>query len=125
MLPAIMKPLLDGTFVRKDASSWRGCRRSSSCWRSPAGSASTWPVIASTGSARKLVMDLRIRMFRKLLERPTAYYDDHPAGNLISKVTFDVTQVTAPRASVLTVVFKDTLAIPSASWAGCWAQTGS
>ena len=59
----------------------------------------------------KLVMDLREAMFSKLLALPTAYYDDHASGNLISKLTYDVTQVTAAATSVLTVVFKDTVSL--------------
>ncbi|MBI2509254.1 MAG: lipid ABC transporter permease/ATP-binding protein, partial [Betaproteobacteria bacterium] len=59
----------------------------------------------------RVVADLRNAMFAKLLALPAAYYDDHPSGNLISKLTFDVTQVMAAATSVLTIVFKDSLAI--------------
>ncbi|MFO0452800.1 MAG: lipid A export permease/ATP-binding protein MsbA, partial [Pseudomonadota bacterium] len=37
--------------------------------------------------------------------------DDQPSGTLISKLTYDVTQVTTAATSVLTVVFKDALVI--------------
>ena len=59
----------------------------------------------------KLVMDLREAMFGKLLGLPTPYYDDHASGNLISKITYDVTQVTAAGTSVLTVIFKDSVTL--------------
>jgi subfamily B ATP-binding cassette protein MsbA len=59
----------------------------------------------------KLVTDLRVAMFAKLLTLPTAYYDDHASGNLISKLTYDVTQVTAAATSVLTALFKDTVSL--------------
>jgi subfamily B ATP-binding cassette protein MsbA len=59
----------------------------------------------------KLVMDLRQAMFDKLLTLPTAVYDDRTTGNLISKLTYDVTQVTAAGTSVLTVLFKDSLSL--------------
>jgi len=59
----------------------------------------------------RLVMDLRGVMFRKLLTLPARYYDDQASGNLISKLTFDVMQVTTAATSVLTAVFKDTLVI--------------
>ncbi|HEY9447174.1 MAG TPA: lipid A export permease/ATP-binding protein MsbA [Burkholderiales bacterium] len=111
MLPAIMKPLLDGTFVRKDAAImvWMPAIIIILALARGLGEYMAGYCINWVGT--RLVMDLRNRMFRKLLELPTAYYDDHPAGNLISKVTFDVTQVTAAATSVLTVVFKDTLSI--------------
>ena len=56
-------------------------------------------------------MDLRGVMFRKLLTLPARYYDDQASGNLISKLTFDVMQVTTAATSVLTAIFKDTLVI--------------
>lgn len=111
MLPAIMKPLLDGTFVRKDATimAWMPAIIIALTVARGLGEYISGYCINWVGT--KVVMDLRNDMFRKLLVLPTAYYDDHPAGNLISKVTFDVTQVTAAATSVLTVVFKDTLGI--------------
>jgi len=42
----------------------------------------------------KLVLDLRDEMFRKNVTMPTRFYDTHSTGKLISKITFDVTQVT-------------------------------
>ena len=110
-LPALMKPLLDGTFVHKDEALMR--------WM-------PWVIIALVvvrGSAEyvasyginwvgnKLVMDLRQAMFDKLLTLPTAVYDDRATGNLISKLTYDVTQVTAAGTSVLTALFKDSLSL--------------
>ena len=59
----------------------------------------------------RVVIDLRNAMFAKLLALPASYYDEQPSGKLISKLTFDVTQVTAAATSVLTIVFKDALAI--------------
>jgi subfamily B ATP-binding cassette protein MsbA len=110
-LPATMKPLFDGAFVDRDTAVIR--------WM---------PLIiigifivrgvaeytASYGMAwvgNRLVMDLRAQMFARLLELPTPYYDEQASGNLISKLTYDVTQVTAAATSVLTVIFKDSLAI--------------
>ncbi|HSQ04866.1 MAG TPA: ABC transporter transmembrane domain-containing protein, partial [Burkholderiales bacterium] len=111
MLPAIMKPLLDGTFVRKDVTlmTWMPAIILAlvivrSLVEYAAGYCTNWV-------GNKVVMDLRNAMFHKLIELPAPYYDDHPSGNLISKVTYDVTQVTAAATSVLTVLFKDALAI--------------
>ncbi|MES2561379.1 MAG: ABC transporter transmembrane domain-containing protein, partial [Pseudomonadota bacterium] len=65
----------------------------------------------------RVVMDLRGAMFDKLLQLPTPFYDNNPAGNLISKVTFDVTQVTSAATNVLTAIFKDGLsAIALLGW---------
>jgi subfamily B ATP-binding cassette protein MsbA len=59
----------------------------------------------------RVVTDLRSAMFAKLLALPAQYYDGQPSGTLVSKLTFDVTQVAAASTSVLTIVFKDSLAI--------------
>ena len=59
----------------------------------------------------KVVMDLRDEMFRKLLALPTRFYDDHATGNLISKLTFDVTQVTAAATNVVTIFIRDSIII--------------
>ena len=111
LLPALLKPLLDGTFVKKDdfVIHWapililviffvRGLT-------SFAGSLS----IAWVGN--KLVMDLRAAMFKKLLSMPTRFYDEHATGQLISKVTFDVTQVTAAATQVVTISLRDSIII--------------
>ena len=111
MLPAIMKPLLDGTFVNKDATLmvWMPAIIIALVVVRGTGEYLSGYCINYVGT--RIVMDLRNEMFAKLLQLPTGYYDDHPSGNLISKVTFDVTQVTAAATSVLTVLFKDALAI--------------
>jgi subfamily B ATP-binding cassette protein MsbA len=59
----------------------------------------------------RLVMDLRREMFARLLELPTPQYDREASGNLISKLTYDVMQVTQAATSVLVVIFKDAVAI--------------
>jgi ATP-binding cassette, subfamily B, bacterial MsbA len=110
-LPAIMKPLFDGVFVERDAAIIR--------WmpliiiglfvvRAVAEYAATY-CMAWVGN--RLVMDMRARMFARLLELPTPYYDEQASGNLISKLTYDVTQVTTAATHVLAVIFKDTIAI--------------
>ena len=58
-----------------------------------------------------LVMDLRQQMFGRLLGLPTRYFDDQSAGALISKVTYDVGNVTAAATTVLTVLVRDSLTI--------------
>ena len=110
-LPALLKPLLDGVFVNKDpwVIHW-----------TPVfivglfvlrGLAEYVAQFALSWVGNRLVMDLRGIMFRKLLTLPARYYDDQASGNLISRLTFDVMQVTTAATSVLTAVFKDALVI--------------
>ena len=110
-LPALMKPLLDGTFVHKDETLMRWMPVVIVALVLVRGSAEYMASYAINWVGNKLVMDLRQAMFDKLLSLPTAVYDERASGNLISKLTYDVTQVTAAGTSVLTVLFKDTLSL--------------
>jgi subfamily B ATP-binding cassette protein MsbA len=111
VLPAILKPLLDGTFVHKDASLMQWMPIVIVALFIVRGVAEYAASYAMSWVGNRLVMDLRNVMFARLLVLPTSYYDDHPSGALISKLTYDVTQVTAAATSVLTVIFKDTVVI--------------
>ena len=116
-LPAVLKPLLDGTFVDKDESIMKWVPIVIVGIVVVRGLAEFVAQYAINWVGSRVVMDLRGAMFDKLLQLPTPFYDDHPAGNLISKVTFDVTQVTSAATNVLTAIFKDGLsAIALLGW---------
>lgn len=110
-LPAMMKPLLDGTFVDKDP--WL------MTWMPVLlvvlflvrGSANFVENYCSNWVASRVVLDLRDAMFRKLMRLPAGFYDEQGSGNLVSKVTYDVTQVTSAATSAVTVSIKDSIAI--------------
>ena len=110
-LPALMKPLLDGTFVERDPVLIRLIPVLIILLFLVRGVATFAGSYTSNWVGNKVVMDLRNEMFRKLLHLPNHYYADHPTGTLISKLTFDVTQVTTAATSVITVAVKDSLTI--------------
>ena len=110
-LPALLKPLLDGVFVAKDEAVIRWTPVFIVGLFVVRGFAEYLAQFALSWVGNRLVMDLRGVMFRKLLTLPARYYDDQASGNLISKLTFDVMQVTTAATSVLTAVFKDALVI--------------
>jgi subfamily B ATP-binding cassette protein MsbA len=110
-LPALLQPLLDGTFVHRDETLIRWMPVIILGLIVVRGSAEYMGAYAINWVGNKLVVDLRAAMFDKLLALPTPYYDDQASGNLISKLTYDVTQVTAAATSVLTVIFKDTISL--------------
>ena len=110
-LPALLKPLLDGVFVNKDESVIRWTPVFIVGLFVLRGLAEYVAQFALNWVGNRLVMDLRGIMFRKLLSLPARYYDDQASGNLISRLTFDVMQVTTAATSVLTAVFKDALVI--------------
>lgn len=110
-LPALLKPLLDGVFVEKNEAVIRWTPVFIVGLFVIRGFAEYLAQFALSWVGNRLVMDLRGVMFRKLLTLPARYYDEHASGNLISKLTFDVMQVTTAATSVLTAVFKDALVI--------------
>ena len=111
LLPALLKPMLDGTFVHKDETVVRLAPLLIVLIFLVRGVASFVATYAIGWVGNKLVMDLRDEMFRKLLALPTRFYDHHATGNLISKLTYDVTQVTAAATNVVTICIRDTIII--------------
>ena len=111
LLPAMLKPFLDGTFVHKDDLVMRWAPGIILVIFFVRGVASFLGSYAIYWVGTKLVMDFRAEMFSKLLSLPTRYYDDHATGTLISKLTYDVTQVTDAATSVVTVTVRDSIII--------------
>ena len=61
--------------------------------------------------ARHLVHELRCELFNKMLVAPSAYYDSHSQGVLISKITFNVEQVTGAATKALKIVVRESLTV--------------
>jgi subfamily B ATP-binding cassette protein MsbA len=110
-LPALMKPLIEGTFIEKDPVLIRWMPVLIVLLFALRGAAAYVAAYSLGWVGYRLVTDLRNAMFAKLLALPARYYDEQPSGVLVSKLTFDVTQVTQAATSALTIVFRDTLAI--------------
>jgi subfamily B ATP-binding cassette protein MsbA len=110
-LPALMKPLIEGTFIDKDPVLMQWLPAVIVALFLVRGLAAYMGAYALNSVGTRLVTDLRNAMFAKLLALPATFYEQQPSGALISKLTYDVTQVTAAATSALTIVFRDTLAI--------------
>lgn len=109
VFPAIMKYLLDNGFKTQDTRM---------VWLIPAGIVSLFLVrsifVYCTGylmmwMSSRLVTDLRRDMFAKLLVLPTHHYDEHSAGQLISRLVYDVNNVTDAATSALISVVRESL----------------
>ena len=59
----------------------------------------------------RVVLDLRAAMFDRLLKLPAHFYDDHTSGSLLSKVAYDVANVSGAATFVLTVLVRDSIAV--------------
>ena len=108
---AIIKPLLDGSFIDKDPSFiqimpiliilifvFRGI-----------GSFMSTYGMAYVG--RSIIRDIRRDMFDKILLRSSSLYDESVTGKLVSKITFDAEQVAEAATKAVTTVIKDGLTI--------------
>jgi subfamily B ATP-binding cassette protein MsbA len=111
VFPALLKPLLDGSFVQKQGGLLMWLPAIILGLFFVRGVASYASDYAIGWVANKVVMDLRNAMFAKLVRLPTYYYDNHTSGSLVSKFTFDVLQLTGAATSVVSVLFRDSLTI--------------
>lgn len=106
---ALMKPMLDGSFVEQDRISillvpllivgifvLRGI----------AGFASTYYI---SWIGWRVIKQLRAEIFGKYLTLPTKFYDTASSGELISRITFNSQMVANAASTSLTVVVRDTL----------------
>ena len=113
LFPMLMKPLLDGGFAGSGQSAW--------------------PPIAFAGAivgifvlrgvfsflshytmawvADKVVLDLRAAMFARLARFPTRVFDDQSSGALLSRVAYDVANVSAAATTALTTIVRDSIVI--------------
>ena len=115
LFPMLMKPLLDGGFAQA------------------ASGAASWPPIAFAAAivgvflargmavfignylmgwvAEKVVLDLRAAMFARMVRFPTRVFDDQTAGALLSRVAYDVANVSAAATTALTTLVRETIVI--------------
>ncbi|MFK8075874.1 MAG: lipid A export permease/ATP-binding protein MsbA [Granulosicoccus sp.] len=106
---ALMKPMLDGSFVEQDRNSillvplliigifvFRGI----------AGFASTYYI---SWIGWRVIKQLRAEIFGKYLTLPTSFYDKASSGELISRITFNSQMVANAASTSLTVAVRDTL----------------
>ncbi|MGH8622711.1 MAG: ABC transporter ATP-binding protein, partial [Burkholderiales bacterium] len=111
VLPALAKPLIEGTFIERDAVVMQWLPAAIILLFVVRGLSAFVAAYGINWVGTRLVTDLRNAMFAKLLAAPAAFYERQPSGALISKLTFDVTQVTVAATSALTLVFRDALMI--------------
>jgi|TARA_R100000988_G_scaffold102191_4_gene77138 subfamily B ATP-binding cassette protein MsbA len=61
--------------------------------------------------ARNLIHQLRIELFDKMQQAPSSYYDSNSQGVLISKITYNVEQITGAATKALKVVVGEGLTV--------------
>jgi len=68
-------------------------------------------VSASSWVSNKVIMNLRVDMFAKLLKLPKAYFDKNTTGGTLSKLTFDVEQISAAASGIWLDLIKSSLTV--------------
>ncbi|TCJ12864.1 lipid A export permease/ATP-binding protein MsbA [Parasulfuritortus cantonensis] len=111
VLPALMKPMLDGSFVHKDPAIIHWVPLALIALFVVRGIAGFVSSYSMSYVASYLVMDLRMLIFAKLLVQPVAYYDDARKGQLVATAAFNVNQLTDAATNVLTTVVRDALTV--------------
>ena len=111
LFPALMKPLLDGDYKAEDTST---------IWIYPLAIVGIFLLrgvltfvtsYAMSWVSNRVVMDMRMAMFRQLVCLPSSYYEQRSSGTLMSKVAWDVQGVSSAATSVLTVAVRDSLTL--------------
>ena len=111
MFARLMKPLIDGGFVNRDPQAI--------VWTPLAivglfilrGLTSYINEYTSSWLSGHLVQTLRQEMFARMVRLPVNYYDNNQSGSIVSRVVFDVTQISEAGFNVITVVIKDGITV--------------
>ncbi|HEC06866.1 MAG TPA: lipid A export permease/ATP-binding protein MsbA [Thiolapillus brandeum] len=110
-IPYLMEPLMDRAFVQRDEFYMFWMPIALLVLYIVRGILAFVSRVAFQWVAGKVVLDLRREMFERILTLPVAYFDAHVTGNLIAKVTYDVTQVTTAATKVLVILLRDGLSV--------------
>lgn len=111
VFPALMKYLLDNGFSGQAALPW---------WQAPAaiigifvvrGIATFTSGYALAWVATHVLKDLRRAMYDKMLRLPSAEFQREAAGQLISRIAFEIEGLRDATTRVLTVVIRDSLVV--------------
>lgn len=108
---ALMKPLIDGSFVDKDPEIIKVIPLAIlglALFRLVVDFSSKYSM---EWIARKVIRQLRTEMFDHLLRLPARFYDLNASGKLISKVTYDVEQVAKAATEAVTVLTRDSITV--------------
>ncbi|MCG2633634.1 MAG: lipid A export permease/ATP-binding protein MsbA [Gammaproteobacteria bacterium] len=109
MLAALVKSMLDGSFVEQDPTTIRRMPLiiiGLFLLRAVLGFASNYSM---TWVGRGVIRNLRQEMFDHLLRLPAGYYDAQASGTLVSKLAYDAEQVAKAATDALTILLRDTL----------------
>ncbi len=107
LFAAMMKPLIDGSFVERNLDMVRAMPFflvGLFLVRGIAGFVNTYFL---NWVGRRVVADLRQQMFAHLLRAPTRYFDNNGSGHILAKLTYNVENVANAATSAVTTLVRD------------------
>ena len=110
-MAAIMKPLMDGSFVEKDPAMIQLIPLVLIGIFLIRGLANFLTTYGLGWIARNVIKTLREEMFDRLLTLPASFFDRSTSGQLMSKLLYDVEQVAEAATDAVLVLIRDTLTI--------------
>ena len=110
-LAAMMKPLLDGSFVERDPQTIKLLPIGLIVLFLIRGVANFFTAYGLGWIARNIIKNLRAEMFERLITLPASFYDQSTSGQLMSKLLYDVEQVANATTDAILTLIRDTLTI--------------
>lgn len=107
LFAAMMQPLIDGSFVDRNEEIVRlmpFVLVVLFVFRGIAGFVNNYCL---SWVGRRVVADLRQKMFEHLLRAPTRYYDNQGSGHILAKLTYNVENVATAATSAITTLVRD------------------
>ena len=108
---ALMKPLMDGSFVERDPDIIRLIPFAIIGLFIIRGLADFFTTYGLGWISRNVIKTLREEMFNKLLVLPASFYDHSTSGQLMSKLLYDVEQVASAATDAVLTIIRDSLTI--------------
>jgi len=108
---ALMKPMLDGSFVDRDPTAIRWVPLGILAIFIARGVGGFLVKYYMEWVGRSVIRDLRKEMFAHLIVLPAAFYDNNSKGHITSKLIYDVEQVASAATNAVTILIRDTLTI--------------
>lgn len=110
-LAALMKPLMDGSFVERDSTTIQLIPLLLIGLFLIRGVANFVTAYGLGWVARNVIKQLRTEMFHRLITLPASFYDQSTSGQLMSKLLYDVEQVANATTDAVLTLIRDSLTI--------------
>ena len=110
-IPIVIKPFIDGTFVDKDQTIIKMAPVFLVCLFLIRGIGGFMGHYFGSWLSTKIIMDIRNDMFQTVLKLPAQTIEGSTTGKIISKFTYDASNVAYSLGNIITIIVKDTLLV--------------